>query len=157
MLPHQHAAEFRRCLAELDVEAMKKLWQHVAPGLPQPRNDTQVLVMMHRARTEARSSKFAHRAYSHRWLVDNGHESGLPDALKPTAERLYPKVVGAVGLSVNFSNKWLRPLGLIITKAMNEAIMHEYAFDRVPDPAQVKRAMFAAKDAAVKGLGLPTG
>ena len=34
-----HAAEFRRCLEDLDVKGIQKLWKHVQPNLPQPKND----------------------------------------------------------------------------------------------------------------------
>lgn len=154
MLPssHKHAAEFRRCLTDLDVVQMRKLWQHVAPDMPQPASDREVLATLHSARTRSESITFALRAYSHRWLTDQELPSGLPDNLRPPAERLYPKTVGAVGLSVNFSSAWLKPAGEIISRAMRDAIMHEYSFDRVPDPVVVKRAMFAARDSVTKGL-----
>lgn len=95
-----HAAEFRRCLDECDVPAVRALWAHVAPELPQPRDDAEALASIHGARTYTRALPFWKRAYSHSWLVERGLPSGLPDHLRPRAERLYPRVVDAVGIAV---------------------------------------------------------
>ena len=74
-----HAAEARRCIRECDVAQMRKLWQHIAPHLPQPKDDVEALTSMHYARTVAEFVPLNGRAYSHRWLIDNGYPSGLPD------------------------------------------------------------------------------
>ena len=106
----QHSAEVRRCLIDCDVAQLRKLWQHVAPHLPQPETDADALVSLHFARTLASFVSFRARAYSHRWLIDNGWPSGLPDHMKPRAERLYPRVVEGVGVSVNASSKLFQPI-----------------------------------------------
>lgn len=80
---------------------MRTVWAHVAPHLPQPATDADVLVSIHMARTASESMPLRDRAYSHRWLTERGYPSQLPDRLKPSAERLYPRVVKAVGISVN--------------------------------------------------------
>lgn len=82
---------------------------------------------MHRARTAAENIKFDARAYSHAWLLERGLHSLLPDHLKPKAQRLYPVVVDAVGISVNFSSQDLKPAGKIIQKAMSDAVEDIYA------------------------------
>lgn len=94
------AAQFRQCLERCDVQGVKAIWARLFPHLPLPATDELVLVAIHRARTQAQSVKFELRAYSHRWLEERGLPSGLPDELKPKAERIYPVVIGAVGVSV---------------------------------------------------------
>lgn len=94
------AAEFRACLERCDLEGVKAIWGRTFPHLPVPKTDELVLVTIHRARTQAESIAFRLRAYSHRWLEERGLPSGLPDELKPKAERIYPVVIGAVGVAV---------------------------------------------------------
>src|SRR5882724_2493650 len=113
-----HAAEFRRCLEECDISAVRKLWWHLAPNLHQPASDHEALATIHRARTEAAWMRLRPRAYSHRWLLDHGYPSALPDELKPKAERLYPRIVEAVGISVNVTSPILKPLMALVHQAM---------------------------------------
>src|SRR6476620_6475738 len=94
------SAAMRQCLEEANAPAVRKLWAEMCPHLPQPESDFEALACLHRARTEARSMPLNLRAYSHRWLLDRGFPSGLPDHLKPKADRLYPQVVSAVGIAV---------------------------------------------------------
>jgi hypothetical protein len=96
-----HAATMRRCLIDLDVPGIRALWSAVSPHLPQPSSDADALTALHVARTQAESVPFRLRAYSHRWLSERALPSRLPDRLKPSAERLYPRVVEGVGISVN--------------------------------------------------------
>lgn len=119
--------EFSRCMVELDVAGVRKLWAFVQPNLPQPRSDEQALITLHMARTRSDTLAIKLRAYSHRWLLDQGYPSQLPDALKPKAERMYPKVVGAVGLSINFTAKELKPAALLIERAMSDRVNDMYA------------------------------
>src|SRR5262249_47481856 len=79
MLPQKHAAEFRRCLEQLDVAGIRKLWRHVSPNMPQPKNDAEALISLHSARTQSEAMPIKLRAWSHRWLLDNGLPSQLPD------------------------------------------------------------------------------
>lgn len=95
-----HAAEFRRCLTDLDTVGIRRLWKHVRPGLPQPKDDGEALITLHMARTAA-LLPIKLRCYSHAWLIERGLPSQLPDQLKRHAERLYPRKVDAVGVSVN--------------------------------------------------------
>jgi len=147
-----HAAELRRCLIECDVAQLRKLWRHVAPGLPQPDNDSDALVSLHLARTQAHTIPFRARAYSHRWLVDQGYPSALPDNLKPKAERIYPRVVDAVGISVNALSNLFKPITGIVRGAMEDAVMEMHC-DRVPlDDPRVKPRMLEARQKTVKKL-----
>lgn len=151
-----HSAEFRRCLEQIDVAGIRKLWAAVSPHLPQPKTDDETLVTIHRARTQAESIALKLRAYSHRWLLDNGHPSALPDALKPSAERIYPRVVESVGISVNFRSPVLKPISKLVRGAMEDAVMDAYAHKRT-EPAFLKARMAEAKSIAIRKLvGLNT-
>lgn len=79
----KHAAEFRRCLIELDVTGVRKLWAEVSPHLPQPKSIKETLFTLHMARTEAQSVPLGLRQYSHRWLRERGFGSMLPEAQWP--------------------------------------------------------------------------
>ena len=93
-------SDFLRCLEEVDVAGVRRLWQHVSPHLPQPKDDAEALATIHVARTQSEAIGFRLRAYSHRWLIDRNLPSMLPDIMGPKAERTYPRVVEAVGISV---------------------------------------------------------
>ncbi len=135
---------FRRCLEGLDVPWMRRLWAEVIPHFEQPSSDADALMMMHHARTQAESIAFGLRAYSHAWLREHGYPSGLPDELKPRAERLYPRVVTGVGISVNAKSPEFKPAALIIRRSMEDAVNECYA-DGVEDPTLVKKRMDEAR------------
>lgn len=120
-----HADEFRRCLIEIDVAGIRRLWAHVQPG--QPFDDERALIALHMARTQAETLTVRQRAWSHCWLRERDLPSQLPDHLKAGAERIYPKVVDAVGISVNFSAVDLRPAAALIERAMSDAVADVYA------------------------------
>lgn len=146
-----HAAEFRRCLEECDVVAVRKLWQHIAPNAPQPASDFEALATIHRARTESMWASLSLRAYSHRWLLDHELPSALPDELRPKAERMYPRIVEGVGISVNTNSEILKPIVGEIRQAMSDAVMESYA-DGTTDPTYVKSRMMAAKTITINKL-----
>lgn len=141
-----YADDFRRCLIECDVAGIRKLWAHVAPHLDQP-SDGDALVSIHHARTGARSVPFSLRAYSHRWLVERGYPSGLPDELKPRAQRIYPVVQECVGIGA--LNKG--PITHLTQRAMQDAVLEAYA-DRRTEPAFVKARMQEARARTIKQL-----
>lgn len=145
------AAAFARLLEDGDVKALRSAWAELAPHLPQPENDAQATVVMHRARTEAESVSFRARAYSHRWLVERELPSGLPDNLKPRAERMYPVVVDAVGVAVMASADWLKPAASEIERSMADAVEDAYAHGR-RDPVFVKERMREARQKTTKAL-----
>lgn len=146
-----HGDVFRRCLVELDVAGARALWREVSPHLRQPANDAETLFMLHRARTEAASIDIKLRAYSHRWLVDQGFPSGLPDDLKPKAERMYPRVVDAVGVCVRPSSPDLAPVAKEVERVMSDAVAEAYADGR-KEPAFVRARMFEARATARRKL-----
>lgn len=135
------SSEFRRILEACDARAARAAWARLAPGMPQPESDADALIVIHRARTEARSMPLRARAYSHRWLLDHGIPSGLPDELLSRAERLYPKIVEGVGIMALFP----QPHTPIVQAAMRDAVNECYA-DRRTEPAFVKARMMEARE-----------
>jgi hypothetical protein len=146
----EYSDHFRRALEECDVVTVRKLWAHIAPGMPQPVTDFEALVTIHHARTQTISIRLKQRAYSHRWLLDHDLPSGLPDELKPRAERLYPRVVHAVGVSVNSLSGRMAPLAVELRQAMSDAVADAYA-DHQTEPGFVKARMFDAYAKVLKG------
>lgn len=144
-------SEFRTLLANGDVAALRAAWHRLAPHLPQPQNDEQAEIVMHHARTLTDSLSLRARAYSHRWLDERGLPSGLPDFLKAKAERMYPRIVEGVGISVNSSSALLRPATVEIRRAMEDAVSDAYANgDR--DPELVRGRMVEARQRVYKAL-----
>lgn len=148
-LPMGHEAEMRRCLEALDVEGVRKLWAHIAPQFARC-TDAEALAALHMARTAAESLPLRLRAYSHRWLSDHGYPSALPDALRPRAERIYPKIVTAVGISV--ISKY-RQVADEVGGAMLDVVENAYA-DGKEDPEYIRPRMLEARLKARKQLGL---
>lgn len=146
----QHAAELRRCLETCDVAAIRRLWKHVSPHLPQPENDDAALISIHHARTQAQSMPLEQRAYSHRWLLDHGYPSALPDELRPRAERMYPKIVEGVGISVGSLSPVLKPVVVMVRASMENAVLDVYADDAHPDPAFVRTRIQEARASIAK-------
>lgn len=141
------STDFRRCLVDCDIAGIRKLWADVAPNLPQPADDLEALAVIHLARTEARSIDLRLRAYSHRWLLDLGYPSSLPDSLRPKAERMYPVVVGGVGIAALAP----KPHTPIVQGVMRDAVMEAYADDET-DPVFVRERMMAARAKELKKL-----
>lgn len=142
--------DFRAALEAGDVRQCRRMWSAFMPHLPQPENAE---AAMHMARTAAATVSLKARAWSHRWLTERGLPSQLPDKLKPSAERLYPRVVEGVGISVNARSEWLKPAMVEIRHAMEDAVADCYANgDR--DPLIVRPRMFEAREGALKQLGL---
>lgn len=148
----QHSNEMRRCLEDLDVAGIRRLWNHVAPHQPVPTKDEHVLVAAHHARTQAESMPLKARAYSHQWLSERGFPSALPDRLKPAAVRLYPVIAAAVGISVNTKSEIFKPAIPLIRGAMERAVLECYADGHKDDPAIIKSRMMEAKTTAARQL-----
>lgn len=140
-----HQDLFRQYLEAANVDGVRRLWEHVHPHLPVPIKDNDVLAAIHIARTQMISIEFKLRAYSHRWLVDNGYPSMLPDELKPKAERIYPRIAEAVGIAVAASSPLLKPVAKSIERAMSDAVEEAFASGR-KEPEFVKARMKEAAD-----------
>lgn len=138
----KHSEEMRRCLVDCDVVQMRKLDQHLMPHLREM-SDGEVLITIYITRTFSDFIPFRLRAYSHRWLLDHGYPSKLPDELKPRAERIYPQVIEGVGVAVKSSSK---PLADLIRDEMSNAVMDFYADNRSPNPLKVRKRVLEVKD-----------
>lgn len=151
MAKQNHSSEYVQCLEALDVDGILRLHRATAPHLPAPANRKEALASLHLARTLSQAVREDLRFYSHRWLTDAGYPSGLPDNLKPRAERLYPQVAAGVGISVNASSRLLQPIVGHVRGAMEVAVLDAYADGR-RDPVFVKTRMLEAKDRTIKKL-----
>ncbi len=146
----QHS-EFVDALIRGDARDLVERWRVIAPHLPVPGTTEQAEIIMHRARTEVGTIDLKYRAYSHRWLTERNIPSGLPDILRPKAERMYPICVQGVGISVNMSNPALKPAAVIIRGAMEDAVNDAFAEGR-KEPAFVSAQMKNARELATKKL-----
>ncbi len=141
---------FRQVLLERDVAGLRVLFREHFAHLPQPKNDAQAEIMLHSARTQADWIPFPARSWSHRWLIERGLVSGLPDILRPRAERLHPRKVEMVGLfSKNHS-----PLGNEIRAAQRGEILELYSHSDSPDAELVRSRLKEARERTLKKLGI---
>ncbi len=107
---------------------------------------------IHFTRAGMRSMPFKLRAYSHAWLINNGWPSALPANMRPGAERVYPVVKAAVGISLNSNSTFIRPAVPIIRRAMENAVMDCHAEGKIEDALLVKDRMNDAKDYTIRKL-----
>lgn len=126
----QHANEFKRCLVELDVQGIRRLWNHVSPNLPQPKNDDEALHTMHLARTKMKGLHPKLVKYSKAFL----------------AERARSKVVTGVGIAVH-APVWRQAHALEVRSAMEHAVMSAYkeGVDLDTEAAEVSKRMQQAQ------------
>lgn len=136
---HEH---FREALEQLDIELARKIWVYSMPHLPAPETAEEAEIVVHMTRTQIEQISFRARAYSHAWLIERRFPSGLPDELRPRAQRLYPVVAEAVGLAVQNRT----PEALAIRRAMEEAVLDV----GLKNPLTTKRAILAARERARK-------
>jgi hypothetical protein len=141
----------RRALEEHDILTCCKLWEQVAPHLPQPKNELEARITMHHACTQAHNVNLRSRAYSHRWLLDHGYPSGLPDELKPKAERMFPHIVDAIGIACGSASSAMKPVVEHVQRAMENVVLEHYA-DGVHDPKIIKPRMLEARKSTIKKL-----
>lgn len=134
--------DFRAALEAGDVRLCRRMWASFFPDMPQP-DDAEAA--MHLARTASATVSFKARAWSHRWLTERGLPSQLPDRLKPSAERLYPRIAEGVGISVNCRNPLLKPAMIEVREAMEHAVADCYA-NGDTDPAIVRPRMAEARE-----------
>ena len=138
---------FRQCLDELDIVRARRAWAAEFPAYPPFGSDAEVLSVMHFARTKADSIMPRKRVDSHRWLSERGLPSGLPDYLKPSAERLYPVHVGCVGIAT----KTRSPLAAEIRGAMEYAVQETYADGHAEQPEIVRGRMMEMRERVLRG------
>lgn len=146
------ALAFRNLLEIGDVEGLRAFYAQHCPAMPQPATSDQAEIVMHRARTEAESVTLRARAYSHCWLTERDLPSGLPDVLKPRAERMFPRVIESVGISVNFRSPWMQGAEDEVRGSMEHAVLDAYADGKQGDPAFIKQRMAEAKTRTMRAL-----
>jgi len=134
------ASAFRQALLDGSATDVRALWALVYPQLPQPENDKEAAVVMHRARTEANSIPLDLRAYSHRWLTERGLPSGLADHLRPRAERMYPVVAEGTAIAVRSRSPEGLNRALALRNAMSDAVAEMYAGGN-KSPEQIKNRL----------------
>lgn len=134
--------QFRQALEDGDIPLLRRMWAEASPHLPQPTTDEEAEATLHLARTQAETVSFPRRAYAHRWLTERGLPSGLPDALRPKAERMYANVVEAVGVAVRSEIPGLAPA---LEKTMSDAVAECYAEGKT-DPLFVRGRIAAARE-----------
>lgn len=144
-------AAFRALLEAGDVDGLRRAWAQVASHLPQPETRDQAEIVMHHARTTSSSVRFRYRAWSHRWLVERSLPSGLPDELKPQAEKVEPRIAEGVGIVVRSGNPDMQPVADEVRKAMEVAVEDAYA-DRRTDPVFIKARMEEARAKSYRSL-----
>lgn len=144
-----HAEEMRRCLVDFDIDGIRKLWRHVSPNMPQPESDAEALISIHMARTATERLPFRFRAYSHSWLTERKYPSQLPDELKPRAERMYPRIVSAVGICVASVSNRKTDYHRYVMGKLADVVENFYA-DGIEDPIPIKAAMKEVHDLARK-------
>ena len=140
-----HAEELRRCLVDCDIPAIRHLWNHISPQIPVPEDDGDVLIQIHLARTATERIPFRFRAYSHSWLTERKIRSLLPDNLRPRAERMYPRIVSAVGICVASLSNRKTDYHHAVSTAMGDVVENFYA-DGIEDPVRIKAAMKEVHD-----------
>lgn len=134
----EHSAEFLRCITELDVAGIRRLWQHVSPHLHQPKSDDEALHTLHLARVKM-SDRLASNLvdYSKCWLK----------------ERETKTIAHAVGIAVGMHGQ-ADPAK--VDKLLNVRGAMEYAVVRSiqdgvhleHEAVEVKKRMMAARDRA---------
>lgn len=140
----------QQSLVEGDLRRLRRIDRHMSPHLDELSvEDSEIC--MHMARTVSETCPFKHRAYSHRWLSERELPSQLPDRLKPQAERIYPRVVDAVGISCSTGKEWLKPALVEVRGSMEYAVEECFA-DNERDPAVVKGRMMEARVKTMKQL-----
>jgi hypothetical protein len=140
------------CMVSLDVKRAREVWKLVAPHLPLIKSDAEMLATLHLARTQSSLVTDKLRFYSHCWLLERGHPSALPDKLKPAAERMYPRMVRSVGISMNARSDLFRPIVGQVRGAMEDAVLEVYSDGKSEDIPLIKQRMSEARKNTVRRL-----
>jgi hypothetical protein len=146
------AGEMQHLMVSLDVKRAREIWRKVAPHLHQPKSDEEMLTTLHLARTQSEVLNVKLRYYSHSWLNERGLPSLLPDPMRPAADRMYPRKVQSVGISVNSRSSLFRPIVGHIRGAMEDAVKEVYADGHASDIPLIKSRMTEARQGIVRKL-----
>jgi hypothetical protein len=139
---------FKRALEEGDFRQLRRLHAEALKHLPPIKSDAEAEITLHIARTASAWLELKKRAWSHRWLVERGLPSQLPDDLRPRAERICPKIVQAVGISLNVRNPLLEAAVPIVRGAMESAVLEAEADGKLGDSKFVTARMTEAREKA---------
>lgn len=143
--------EFRAAIEAGDIQAVQRISRAAEPHLP-AMSDADAELVIHQTRVRSESISFPKRAWSHRWLTERGHESGLPDHLKPKADQVCPVIVSAVGIALSTTSKILASAMPEIRQAMEDAVLDAQAHGKLEDSAFVRARMLEAKTRRVREL-----
>ena len=145
------AAAFRAALEAGDFRQLRRISEKAEPHLPKL-TDGQAEVVMHDARTRTKSVALAKRLWSHRWLSERGHQSGLPDRLRPSADQVCPRIASAVGIAVKTTSAIIAPAAEAIRHEMELAVKEADADGRLEDSAFVHARILEARQRALRQL-----
>lgn len=146
--------EFRRALETGDVKLLQRIHPILFPHAPAAQDLDAAEVQLHMARTMADWLALNKRAYSHRWLIERGLPSQLPDRLRASAEQICPVVKEAVLVSANTNSKILKPAMAEVQQAMADAVLEAEADGRLSDSEFVRDRIMFARGRAVRQLGI---
>jgi hypothetical protein len=146
------AGEMQYCMVKLDVERAKEIWRKVSPHLPPITSDEEMLTTLHLARTQSEAVNTRMRFYSHCWLRERGYPSALPDSMRQSADRMYPRTERSVGISLNSRSDLTRPILPLVRNAMEDAVLDIYADRKQDDIDLIKRQMMEARRTTVRKL-----
>jgi hypothetical protein len=145
------ASEFRAAVEAGDFRTVRRISEQAEPHLPKL-SDAQAQVIMHDARTRSKTVPLAKRLWSHRWLVERGHDSNLPDRLRPSAEQVCPRIVSAVGISIKTTSAIIAPAAEAIRGEMELAVLEAQADGKLEDSVFVKARILEARQRALREL-----
>lgn len=123
---------FRDILLSLDIPAARALWARVAPHLAQPKDDDETLVMLHTARTKAKSVPARARAYSSAWLAER------------EMDQVEPIIAASVGAATNTKDTGLRTALIGAMSRAAEAALSS-GLDPENDAVEIRRLMLDAR------------
>lgn len=136
--PQLHGTEIRRCLVEMDVAGLMKIWRHVAPHLAD-QTPAQTLISAHMARVEMKFISLKLKTYSKDWLAERGIakvDGVWVDGLSPQ-----PVIASAVGIA---SKSKYPGVSKRIVRAMSDALNNGRA-KGVVEPEMQRELMLKAR------------
>ena len=133
------SSEYRRCLLEMDVVGIMRLWSVTNPNHPQPSPD-EALIQLHIARVEAKSMPRKAKLYSLDLLFERGFR--LIKGKWVYGEPVPEDTGISVGIATNSRIPQVRDR---LLKAMKDAYLNEVA-KGITDPDIQRTKMLAARE-----------
>lgn len=135
-----------RALEEGDVKFILRNWSTLFPAYPAPKDEEEAEITLHVARTAAQSVQMELRNYSHKWLMERGYPSMLPQHLREIA------VKGQTGIGVSLRGSIGQRLPVDEAGEM-ESFIGEAGAHEMLSGGTDKKIRFAMNDAREK-IGL---